>query len=771
MPDFGSTCWRISFPEQEIALLHLDTPGRSVNLLDAETFFQLDRILDQLDASSEVVGLIVASGKPGKFLAGADIHALRRSIDESRDAVRDRMTGCQATLRRLSSSRYVTVAAVDGVCLGGGAELACWCDRRVLSTRSATQFGFPEIQLGLIPGWGGTARLPRLVGLDHAVPMVALDHRIGAEQAGTLGLADEVVPARQLIDAAVAVIRHELGCGRLPAERQRLSGPMAVSAEEVALLSDSAARSIAEKWHDRRPAASVALRLLLENTGASAAEACQSAAEAFVELLGSPVNVALLNVYLLREHNKQDAVVPGDVAARRSERVGIVGAGIMGIGVAAAHLKHQVPVRLADASDEALSRAMKDVLEEVASAPPGTGFEVVRRPIRENSEAFRERERPTPPPNSREFGYSPSKCATSKTDDDAPDAMDAVRLLDRAASLDDLADCDFVVETVVETAEVKRRIYEQLEPHLAPQAVLVSNTSTILISSLARSVKHPERFCGMHYFNPVRHMRLVEVIRGDLTSDTTVATVVDHAKRIGKMPIVVHDSPGFLVNRLLSPYLNESLELLIAGAAITDIDRVAEQFGMPLGPLALYDLVGVDTSFYAGRTLWEAFPDRIAALPVLPALFRKGRLGRKSGFGFYRYDPGSKRGEPDPRVPELLEPYVRRTREISEKEITERLFLPMLLEATRLLESGVVRDVRDIDLGMIYGLGFPAERGGLLFWADTLDAARIVAMLEPYARLGSRLQPTAWLLDMAAHGRKFYDSVPAEVRIHPKESV
>jgi 3-hydroxyacyl-CoA dehydrogenase len=612
--------------------------------------------------------------------------------------------------------------------LGGGAELACWCDRRVLSTRSATQFGFPEIQLGLIPGWGGTARLPRLVGLDHAVPMIALDHRIGAEEANTLGLADEVVPARQLIDAAVAVIRHELGSGRLPAERQRLSGPLAVSEEEVHFLSDSAERAIAEKWHGRRPASAVALRLLLENAGASAVDACQSAAEAFVELLGSPVNVALLNVYLLREHNKRDAVVPGDVAARRIERVGIVGAGIMGIGVAAAHLKHQVSVRLADASDEALSRAMTDILDDAASAPP-------------------------------------------KTDDDAPEAMDADRLLDRAASLDDLADCDFVVETVVENAEVKRRIYEQLEPHLSPQAVLVSNTSTIPISSLARSLEHPERFCGMHYFNPVRHMRLAEVIRGDLTSDATVATVVEHAKRIGKMPIVVHDSPGFLVNRLLSPYLNESLELLIAGAAIADIDGAAERFGMPLGPLALYDLVGVDTSFYAGRTLWEAFPDRIAALPVLPALFRKGRLGRKSGSGFYRYEPGSKHREPDPRVPELLEPYVRRTREISEEEITERLFLPMLLEATRLLESGVVRDVRDIDLGMIYGLGFPAERGGLLFWADSLGAARIVTMLEPHARLGSRFQPTAWLLDMAAHGRKFYDSVPAEVRIHPKESV
>jgi 3-hydroxyacyl-CoA dehydrogenase/enoyl-CoA hydratase/3-hydroxybutyryl-CoA epimerase/3-hydroxyacyl-CoA dehydrogenase/enoyl-CoA hydratase/3-hydroxybutyryl-CoA epimerase/enoyl-CoA isomerase len=231
------------------------------------------------------------------------------------------------------------------------------------------------------------------------------------------------------------------------------------------------------------------------------------------------------------------------------------------------------------------------------------------------------------------------------------------------------------------------------------------------------------------------------------------------------MPIVVSDSPGFLVNRLLSPYLNESLELLIAGAHIEDIDRAAERFGMPLGPLALYDLVGIDTSFYAGRTLWEAFPDRIAVLPVLPALFRSGRLGQKAGVGFYRYDPGAKRGRPDPQVDQLLEPYVRRTREISMQEISDRLFLPVLLEATRVLEAGIIRDVRDVDLGMIYALGFPSDRGGLLFWADQLGAERIVQMLKPYESLGSRFHPTELLLDMARRRSKFYDSVPAEARI------
>jgi 3-hydroxyacyl-CoA dehydrogenase/enoyl-CoA hydratase/carnithine racemase len=723
MPDPSSlssaSSWRLSFPEPDIACLCLDTPGTSVNVLNVQTLQELDQILDRLDARTDVCGLIIASGKPGTFLAGADIRAIGQAIDGAPTGVLEQMHRCRAVLRRLAASPYVTVAAVDGICLGGGAELACWCDRRVLADGGATQLGFPEIELGLVPGWGGTARLPRLVGLDDAAEMIALNRRMGADRAEALGLADEVVSTALLVPAAIAVIRHELRSASFRTHRQCLAGPMAVSQEEVRIWMDSAARAIEQKWHGRRPAATVALRVLQESVSVDVESACDLAARAFVDLLGTPTNRALLNVYWLGRHNKRDSVVPADTVAGSVEQVGVVGAGIMGIGIAAGHLKHGFPVHLADASDEALSRAMAEIQEEW------------------------------------------SACQT------APETPDVNRLLVRAESLDCLADCGLIVETVVETAEVKRRIYQQLETRIPPETIVVSNTSTIPISSLARGLEHPGRFCGMHFFNPVPHRRLVEVVRGDQTTDQTVATVVQHAKRIGKMPIVVHDSPGFLVNRLLASYLNESLELLIAGATIQDIDGAAERFGMPWGPLALIDLVGVDTSFFAGRTLWEAFPDRIAVLPVLPALFRKGRLGRKSGAGFYRYPPGASRGELDPAVAALLEPYVRRVREIPQEEITERLFLPMLLEATRLLEAGVVRDVRDVDLGLIYGLGFPADRGGLLFWADSLGTAQVVAMLESHAPSGSRFQPTPWLLEMASRGGSFYEGVPDGARVRP----
>ncbi len=744
MPESCAAYWTLSFPEPEIACLELDTPDSRVNLLGFQVLTELQTILDRLDAHPQVLGTVFSSAKPNSFSVGADIDQMIRSIDQPRETVLDHLIRAQKTLQRLASAHYITVAAVAGVCLGGGAELACWCDRRVFSTNGATQFGFPEIHLGLIPAWGGTARLPRLIGWDHAARMIGLDERIDSLQARSLGLADDLVSPDRLLQAAMDQIRQEVQSGRWRARRQRLAAPMAIDGRQMQVWADSAEESIRQRWYGRRPAAPAVLSLLRHSIENDLNQACHAAAEAFADLWGSPTHRALVNVHLLRRHNVRDSVVPQGTVARAVQRVGIIGAGIMGIGIAAAHLKKAVPVHLADASAEALSRAMPAVVDEAGASEYSAGFAIA-----------------PPPPDD----LSPDTVGQQPV---APKAADLPRWLHQADSLAALADCDLIVETVVETAEVKRRIYQQLETHVPPTAVLVSNTSTIPISSLSRSLQHPERFVGMHYFNPVRYMRLVEIVRGDLTSDQTVATVVQHALRIGKMPIVVHDSPGFLVNRLLSPYLNESLELLIAGATITDIDRAAEAMGMPLGPLALIDLVGVDTSFLAGRTLWEAFPDRITPLPVLPALFRKGRLGRKSGTGFYRYEPGQQRGQPDSTVIDLLEPYVRRTRPITAAEITDRLFLPMLLEATRLLEQRIVRDVRDIDLGMIYGLGFPAEQGGLLFWADTLGAARIAQMLEPYQSLGSRFQPTSWLLDMARQDQRFYDDLPPESIVLPQ---
>ncbi|MGH7140092.1 MAG: 3-hydroxyacyl-CoA dehydrogenase family protein, partial [Pirellulales bacterium] len=283
------------------------------------------------------------------------------------------------------------------------------------------------------------------------------------------------------------------------------------------------------------------------------------------------------------------------------------------------------------------------------------------------------------------------------------------------------------------------------------------NTSAIFIGQLAEKLKRPERFCGIHFFNPVRKMPLVEVIRGPKTSDETVATAVAFAKSIGKSPIVVNDGPGFLVNRLLLPYMNEALELILDRIDIKAIESAAKGFGMPMGPITLYDVVGLDTAYFAGQVMHEAFPDRIGESPLLAAMVKAKRLGQKTGVGFFAYkDKREGRGTPDPTLAEVVKPLMRGQTKLSEQQIVERLFLPMVLEATRILAEQKVRDPRDVDLGLIYGIGFPPFKGGLLFWADTLGAAKLVEMLKPYESLGKRYQPTPMLVEMAKSDRTFY---------------
>jgi 3-hydroxyacyl-CoA dehydrogenase/enoyl-CoA hydratase/3-hydroxybutyryl-CoA epimerase/3-hydroxyacyl-CoA dehydrogenase/enoyl-CoA hydratase/3-hydroxybutyryl-CoA epimerase/enoyl-CoA isomerase len=332
----------------------------------------------------------------------------------------------------------------------------------------------------------------------------------------------------------------------------------------------------------------------------------------------------------------------------------------------------------------------------------------------------------------------------------------ALGRLSTAQNQSALSDRDLVIEAVIENEATKIQVYQDLQKHLPEGALLASNTSTISITRMARSVRNPELFAGMHYFNPVDRMQLVEVIRGEKTSDSTVATLVALAKRIGKSPIVVRDCPGFLVNRILFPYLNESLVLLEEGADPRAIDKAAVAFGMPMGPVTLNDVVGLDTSLYAGRVVNTAFADRAAQSRILDELVKAGRLGQKTGSGFYNYARDPKRGTDDPAFAALLEKCRTARRTMTGEEITERLFLPMLLEATRCLAEGIVRDPADVDMGLILGIGFPAWRGGILRWADSLGAARVLEMLRKYEPLGPRFHPTESLRKMAAENRKFY---------------
>lgn len=699
----------ISRAADDIGLLTIDTPGQRVNLLSPEFMRELGRALDELAAQPGLVGLIIISGKPGHFCAGADLQLMLQRVESATpQQVLESCVGVQAVLAKLAAMPFVTVAAIDGACLGGGAELASWCDRRVTTDRAETEIGFPEVKLGLIPGWGGVARLPRLIGLGPAIEWITSGEARKANDAVRSGWASAIVPPDQLVHAAVALIRDESERRAYVDDRRRWALPLAMSTDERELLRTAALQAIRRHVHGRNAAPEAALDALLESAAGDALAGGRLSAERLSRLFGSPVHRGLLNVYFLQDRVKREAgAARNSPDARTIGRVGVIGAGIMGAGIAGAHLRRDVPVTLADSSAAALAKGRQQAIDDASY-------------------------------DRKLHGVDPQR------------ALRASSLLTDAPALDRMSDCGLVIEAIVENADAKRQIFDVVEPQLHPDAVLASNTSTIRITNLAARLARPDRFCGMHFFNPVKRMPLVEIIRGRQTSDATILTAVAHAQRIGKSPIVVNDGPGFLVNRLLFPYLNESLELLGEGADPWAIERAATDFGMPLGPLELYDMVGLDTAMYAGRVILEAFPDRVKPSPILPMLVKSGRLGQKSGAGFFQYGNPDRKPQTDPAALAIIQRYRTADRQHSPEELTWRLLLPMLLEATRALEDDVVRDPRDIDFGVIFGLGFPAWRGGLLFWAKSLGLDEIQRQLEPFESFGPRMRPTNTLRTLLA---------------------
>ena len=746
MPD--ASIFQLDYPAPDIAVITINDPAKGVNILSRGALTVFDRLLTEVENKRGVAGLVIRSTKPGNFIAGADLREFVADIDAPKDKVIELSRRGQQLFGRLSKMAPVTVAAIDGICVGGGAELAVWCDRRIMAAGDATSFGFPEVKLGIIPGWGGTARTPRIVGLSNAVELVTSGEPIGARAAYSMGLADdmvggfmisnlefrigkgdlapsirnhksEIINSDPLLDAAIRLVRAEQQSKQYLEDRKLWSGPIDISETELGFLGATASAYIQGQTKGQYPAPLAALEVMLGAAGVDIDAACQMEAEAFAPLFGSPVNRALLNVFFLRDGNKKQTGAPDGASERITPReirsASVVGAGVMGQGIASANIKRGIPVALGDMSAEAVGRGVQATLSEASFNRETKGPDVKR-------------------------------------------ALELAAFLNGTLSDDELAKADIVVEAIYENADAKKKLYARLEPKLPAHAVLCSNTSTIPISSLAEGLQRPEQFCGLHFFNPVRQMPLVEVIRGAATSDDTIATAVAYARRLGKSPIAVGDGPGFLVNRVLLPYMNEALLLVEEGAQIKHVDRAATAFGMPMGPITLYDTVGLDVAVHAGGVMHAAFPDRVEPSTILPAMVEAGRLGKKVGRGFFDYGGKKKdRGEDSPEVAALIAKHRRGEKKFSPDELTDRLFLPMLLEATRVLEDGVAASVEDVDLALIYGIGFPPFLGGLFFWADTLGAAAIVKKLEAYNSLGRRFEPTKLLLGKAKSGKNFYD--------------
>jgi len=713
----------IEHTDDGFVTLAFAVPDHRQNVLTPGVLADLAAVLDDLEnrpPRRRPRGLVLRSARPGSFFAGADVARLDevRRLPEAEIA---RLCDAgRALFARLSRLPWPSVAVIDGVCLGGGLELALACDLRVATDAEHTILGFPEVKLGLLPGWGGTVRLPRLIGPGPAVELAASGENVAAAAATRMGLVDACVPAEQAIETARRLVDAQGESGAVAARRRRQASAVELDPLEREFLEATSSAVILGRTGGHYPAPPAILRTILAGAAvdADAAGAIESAA--FAKLARSPVAGQLLRVFRGGERNRRDpGIGSGDAAAEPSAApvaaAAVIGAGIMGAGIAAAHLRAGCDATLIDVSAAALAAAVPGLLDEAAWDR-----------------------------------------ATKRTD--PARALALAGRLRTATQLAAVADADLVIESVTERTDVKQQVLADIERLVGPATIIATNTSTNPIARLAAGLSDPARFCGMHFFNPVRRMTLVEVVRGPATSDATVAAVVAHAKRLGKCPVVVRDSPGFLVNRILMPYLHEAVEMAREGVECGRIDRVARGFGMPMGPIELYDMIGLDTAFYAGLVLSAAYGDRIEASPVIPALVKSGRLGRKSGCGFYRYAAAASKPRmlgPDAGAAELIRRYALPARETSDRTIADRLLLPMLLEAVRALDEGLVRDGRDIDLAVIHALGFPPFRGGLLAWADTLGPAEVVRRLEPLADLGPRMVPTDRLLAMARDGLAF----------------
>jgi 3-hydroxyacyl-CoA dehydrogenase/enoyl-CoA hydratase/3-hydroxybutyryl-CoA epimerase len=703
-----------------VVVCRYDQPGSPVNTLNSRYGAVFGRLLDALEADPACRALVLASGKPDTWIAGADIEELATCTSPA-DGERLSRTG-QQVMDRIAASRKPIVAAIHGAALGGGLEVALACRHRVASNHPKTVLALPEVQLGLLPGAGGTQRLPRLVGLQAALDMMLTGKTVRAKKALAIGLVDELVHAAIVRDVAIRRAR-ELADGRAPtlpprrsrAARDRLLDDNALGR---AVVFRTARETVRKKTRGHYPAPIAILGAV--QAGYAGGHAAGQAVEAreFGRLAVSPESKALVSIFFATTALKKDlGLPPGESATPREVRkLGIVGAGFMGAGIASVAVQQRTPVRLRDAS-----------LERIAA-----GYGAVRAVIHERL-ARRQLTR--------------------------LEAEDLLMLIGGTTGWDGFADADLVIEAVFEDLAIKHQVLRECEA-AAPRAIFASNTSTIPIARIAGAATRPERVIGMHFFSPVHRMPLLEVIVTPATSHETVATAVQYGRALGKTVIVVADGPGFYVNRILAPYLNEAAHLVAEGVPIEAVDAALTGFGFPVGPFQLLDEVGLDVAGKSGPVLHAAFGDRMAPPAALATVVASGRLGRKGGRGFYRYEQGKRRG-PDPEVYALVGAG-RARRTMPADAIAQRCVLRMLNEAVRCLDEGILRSARDGDVGAVFGIGFPPFLGGPFRHIDRLGPTVVVQqLLALEAQHPGRFEPAPRLLAMATEGRRFHDAPPS----------
>ena len=693
--------------DASIATLTFDRPDSTANIFDSSALDELNQHLDFLETEKSLKGLIIRSAKQKVFVAGADLNSFTKEMSAERiEAVIDRG---QKTFERIAHLPYPTVAAIHGVALGGGFELALACDYRIASADGATKLGLPETTLGILPTWGGLTRLPKLIGLPNALEAIMTGRHYPAEQALKLGMVDAVVFPEKLVAVAVAKIQRSAGAKRKSSTHLSNRPPLS------RLIKSQAEKRTIARTRGHYPAPLKALEVACASLDVPHEQSLANEKAGFIELALSETAQNLIGVFFLQERAKK-LKLPKDLDAasppppKSVDKALVIGAGLMGAAIA----------------QWLSSRGIRIILKDVGPGPLGNGMQSIAKL------------------------YSEAVKRHLFSETEARKGMD--RILPVYEEIP-LRGVDLVIEAAVEQLELKQQIFAGLESKVSADTVLASNTSSLSIDAIAASLQHPERVVGIHFFNPVHRMQLAEIVRGSKTNATTLNAAIQFAKRIGKLPVLVNDSPGFLVNRILRPYIGEAVRLFADGYRLDNIDRVMLEFGMPMGPLRLADEIGLDVCEHVAKDL-DARIRHLGSLDgIIGKMIGKGWLGRKSGRGFYDYR-GTGDENVNSQVGDLQPP---EPANVNEEELRDRLALSMVNEAARTIEEKVVSAPEDVDFGMILGTGWAPFRGGPLRYADHIGIATVVSRLNALRdRLGQYFEPCTLLTAMTNRGATFY---------------
>jgi len=713
---FAGTVLSVKPLANGFAELCFDRPNEAINKFDKTALDELRQATEALAGDASVKGLVLTSAKDG-FIVGADITEFGQMFSAATEDLIANIEQVNFTVfNALEDLPFPTVAAINGIALGGGLEVCLACDFRVMA--DSAKIGVPETKLGIFPGFGGTTRLPRMIGVDNAVDWIATGAEKRAKNALADGVVDAVVSKEQLHDAAVDMLSKALaGDFDWQARKAAKKGPLLLNDIESLMSFETCKALVGQVAGRHYPAPVAAINCMQEAAKMSRDDALKVEAKHFTTVAQTEVAKQLINLFLA----DQVLVKTAKSVAKGADPVkqaAVLGAGIMGGGIAYQSAYTGTPIIMKDIAQAGIDLGVTEATKILAKLESSGKINSTRMAEVLNSIH--------PTLDYHQFG-----------------------------------EVDMVVEAVVENPKVKHAVLTEVESKIPDTAILASNTSTISIDYLAEPLKRPESFVGMHFFNPVHRMPLVEIIRGAKTSDAAVAKTVGYALAMGKKPVVVKDCAGFLVNRVLFPYFSAFTQLLHQGADFVAIDKTMEKFGWPMGPAYLLDVVGLDTGYHAASVVAEAFPDRMKHpfKDAVTAMYEAKRFGQKNGKGFYQYvanKKGRMEKQLDPEVANLLAPICGPAQEFSAEEVIERLMAAFCLEAVRCLEEGIAQSPTDVDMAMIYGLGFPPFRGGPIRYIETVGVAEFVRIADKYVAHGGLFKVTDKLRAMAASGETFY---------------